>query len=182
MNSVCSAGSCSAAIAASTAAFYRDFGSPHAQFLAQAQGDTPPVQMRSVDPRTGETTMRPAFVNYRPLEGAVTGRALMCGGPNRYIDDAAAGFSPSLAHGIVAAPPRVEDVVGTRSHRGPGERGSEFLATRALRPTERLSNLSLMPQSERSHERNENKDRINFLHEAYVLARYEHAAQYNAAF
>lgn len=182
MSSGCAGSGCSPSIATSTAAFYRTFGSPYAQYLAQAQGDTPPVQMRSVDPKTGAVSMRPAFVNYRPLEGAVVGRAAMCGGPNVYNDDSAAGFSPSLAHGIVAAPPRVEDVVGTRGHRDPHERGSEFLASRAVRPTERLSSLSLMPRSEGAYERSVSKHRINNLLEEYARARLEHAASMSTPF
>jgi hypothetical protein len=88
----------------------------------------------------------------------------------------AAGFTPSAAHGIVAAPRRPEDVVGTRGYRDASDRGGELLVTRVPHRDTRLSNLSLMPQSERAYAREDGKARINNLLEVYARKRLQAAA------
>jgi hypothetical protein len=161
---------------AMTAMFYRTFGSPQTQYLAQSAGDVLPAQHRTIDPVTGSVVVKPVFVNYQPLAAAVAGRATTCGGPEHYRDDMAAGFTPSAAHGIVAAPRRPEDVVGTRGFRDISERGGELLVTRAPMRDARLSGLSLMPQSERAYAREDGKSRINNLLEVYARKRLQAAS------
>lgn len=148
-------------------ALYRLLGTPHAQRLAQAQGSTLPVQRRFMD-AAGRERISGVFVNTVPLDSAVSGRAQLCSGPERYNDDSDAGFTPSASAGMVPAPLRAEDLVTATSFSGGQRFNQEFHNPRAPHRTTPLAGLNLHPQSAREMQRRENAARINGIREAMI--------------
>jgi len=137
--------------------------------IMQAKSDVAPVQVRRVSATTGAVTVHPQYLDYRSLQAELGGRASCGGGAMRHP------ASPAAAQGIITAPLRPEDVLGTAAQMEPRTAEVPWVTT-APRPTVRPDNMSLTPLSERDMMRSQNAARLNAIHAKYVARRVGHMA------
>lgn len=127
----------------------------------RGQGDVPPVMQLHAGGLPTTT-----FVNYGPLESAVSGRSRIPDptvriGSDTFIDDGPAGFRPASTWGIIAAPIQPSQFLQAQSAGLAGCRGGEMPIVRTPYPTNRVTGLSLPPISDNCFE--EQKARLNYM-------------------